>query len=602
MKKRLFGLLAAGVAGLTAIASTSIFASAVSVGDQLTVDKITQIPKGICDGYTYDLWVDEKSGGTASMKLGKGGVFKAEWNAAIPQGSFLARRGLEFGSRRKATDYGSISLEYEAVFKQTGSQAGNSQFGVSGWFQNRDSEQDIPALVEYFIIEDWTDWVPDGQGKTVTIDGAQYKIFQQDHSGMSINGTVSNFKSYYSVRQSKRTSGRVTVTDHFKAWAKEGWGIGNLYEITLGAEGWQSRGYVDVTKLDVYMQPGDEADILKTLEPRVNYVKPLASVNRSISDDFEDGDTAWQKHGDRTDYGLTADWAYGRSKQSLYVTDRTETGDGFVIDAFAIDTDPMFGHEFSAMVSYKNPDVSSAVFTLNMQYELGGKTVKEELASVTAKSGEWKELKKQMFEVPERAENIKLYVATAYSENPTAADLVSFYMDDVRYGEWVRYTIISTEYVPIDETDTATGIETTTKMTYVTATEIGTNNGYLHTETDPDRIGATTGTEIGTDDCHPPESNESSKTTTETETTAMEDITATSKGTDECHPEYVISGDANQDGKVSVSDAILLARVVAEDTTVTITDTGRQMAELDGKTGLSADDLTILLKMLAGIR
>ncbi|MBR5371390.1 MAG: endo-1,4-beta-xylanase, partial [Oscillospiraceae bacterium] len=193
-------------------------------------------------------------GGSGSMTLGEGATFKAEWSASVSRGNFLARRGLDFGSKKKATDYEYIGLDYEANYKQTGSASGNSRLCVYGWFQNQGAAGN-PPLVEYYIIEDWVDWCPDGNGKIVTIDGAQYKIFQMDHTGPSINSGSETFKQYFSVRQSKRTSGHITVSDHFKAWANEGWGIGNLYEVALNAEGWQSSGVADITMLDVYTDP-----------------------------------------------------------------------------------------------------------------------------------------------------------------------------------------------------------------------------------------------------------------------------------------------------------------------------------------------------------
>ena len=60
-------------------------------------------------------------------------------------------------------------------------------------------------------------------------------------------------------------------------------------------------------------------------------------------------------------------------------------------------------------------------------------------------------------------------------------------------------------------------------------------------------------------------------------------------------------GDVNCDGKITISDAIMLARVVAEDATVQVTETGLQNAELDGESGLSANDTTTLLKIIAGM-
>lgn len=61
------------------------------------------------------------------------------------------------------------------------------------------------------------------------------------------------------------------------------------------------------------------------------------------------------------------------------------------------------------------------------------------------------------------------------------------------------------------------------------------------------------------------------------------------------------SGDANCDGKTTVSDAIMMARIAAEDSSVKITDNGKQYADMDGNGLLSGADTTLLLKMLADL-
>lgn len=61
------------------------------------------------------------------------------------------------------------------------------------------------------------------------------------------------------------------------------------------------------------------------------------------------------------------------------------------------------------------------------------------------------------------------------------------------------------------------------------------------------------------------------------------------------------SGDANGDGRRTVADAILMARVNAEDPTAEISKTGKQSADLDGVNGLTSEDLTLILKILAGL-
>ena len=194
------------------------------------------------DGYSYEIWLDN-TGGSGSMTLGSGGSFSTEWSATVNAGNFLARRGRNYDASKKATQYGPIVMDYAADY--SASSQGNSRLCVYGWMKD--------PLVEYYIIEDWVNWCPsaNGQSKTVTIDGAQYEIFQLDHTGPTILGNTQTFKQYFSVRKSKRTSGTITVSDHFKAWEAAGWNIGNLTEVALNVEGWESSGKANVSKLTI---------------------------------------------------------------------------------------------------------------------------------------------------------------------------------------------------------------------------------------------------------------------------------------------------------------------------------------------------------------
>ena len=61
------------------------------------------------------------------------------------------------------------------------------------------------------------------------------------------------------------------------------------------------------------------------------------------------------------------------------------------------------------------------------------------------------------------------------------------------------------------------------------------------------------------------------------------------------------SGDVNGDGNITVSDAIMLARIVAEDITVSVTEEGKRNADLNASGAPDADDVTLLLRRLAGL-
>lgn len=118
---------------------------------------------------------------------------------------------------------------------------------------------------------------------------------------------------------------------------------------------------------------------------------------------------------------------------------------------------------------------------------------------------------------------------------------------------------------PAETTETTTET-TTTESTTTTITETTTTTAETAT---------TTTTETVT-------------TTTTAETSAAEKLGA---GT----------GDVNCDGNVDVSDAVLLARFLAEDAGAEVTAQGKINAECDGIDGLSADDNIMILQYIAKI-
>ena len=60
-----------------------------------------------------------------------------------------------------------------------------------------------------------------------------------------------------------------------------------------------------------------------------------------------------------------------------------------------------------------------------------------------------------------------------------------------------------------------------------------------------------------------------------------------------------LRGDANCDEIVDISDAILLARYVAEDTTVTLTDAGKRNADVTGDGKYTGKDTAYIIRMIA---
>ncbi|MBR3044984.1 MAG: hypothetical protein IKI45_10920, partial [Oscillospiraceae bacterium] len=75
-KTRFLGLVSAAVIALASLPSAGFSASAASVGDKLSVGNGRNQHKDTCDGYSYEIWLDN-TGGNGSMTLGKGATFKA---------------------------------------------------------------------------------------------------------------------------------------------------------------------------------------------------------------------------------------------------------------------------------------------------------------------------------------------------------------------------------------------------------------------------------------------------------------------------------------------------------------------------------------------
>ena len=128
-----------------------------------------------------------------------------------------------------------------------------------------------------------------------------------------------------------------------------------------------------------------------------------------------------------------------------------------------------------------------------------------------------------------------------------------------------------------------------TKTKYITVYE----SGVLVYGTEPD--GTTGKGSISANpapDGQPHTNPQESTDTTETTTT-----TTTPKG----NPSEILWGDADCSNSVDVLDAVLLARVAAEDTKCGITDQGKTNSDVTHDGAVKNDDLTKLLKYLAGL-
>lgn len=193
----------------------------------------TESTIGYKKGYDYELWKDE---GNTSMDLLENGTFRCQWDN-INNALFRAGKKYYF-IEKPVADKEDIVVNYGVDYRPQG----NSYLCVYGWLKN--------PLVEYYIVDSWGTWRPPGaepKGQ-ICVDGGTYDVYVTIRENQpSIEGDTT-FTQYWSVRTEKKTEGTISVYKHFEEWTKFGLELGNLYEVALTVEGYQSKGYAEVYK------------------------------------------------------------------------------------------------------------------------------------------------------------------------------------------------------------------------------------------------------------------------------------------------------------------------------------------------------------------
>jgi endo-1,4-beta-xylanase len=204
------GLLVGGV--IAALAATAVALPS-------TAHAATQIcsnQTGTNSGYYYQMW--SAGTGSACLTLNSGNSYSTSWSGI---GDFVAGVGWSTGSSQTVNFSGSLSAS-----------GGTSLVSLYGWSTG--------PLVEYYVMENYVGSPPTAgtyMGQ-VTSDGGTYNIYEhQQVNQPSIQGTAT-FEQYLAIRTSPVSSGTITVSNFFSAWASHGMNLGTLnYEI-LATEAW----------------------------------------------------------------------------------------------------------------------------------------------------------------------------------------------------------------------------------------------------------------------------------------------------------------------------------------------------------------------------
>lgn len=190
-------------------------------------------------GYSFTLW--SNGTGTGCMTVFGDATFKANWSAA---GDFLSRVGLGFNSTKTPDQIGTLAADFAETKSGT---AAYSNIGIYGWSTN--------PLHEYYIVDDWfgSRPVPGSKMGTITVDGGMYDVYTHTQTNQpAITGGNATFVQFLSVRQSPRSCGHISISEHFSQWATLGMQLGNLEEAKILMEaGGNATGSIDFTTASV---------------------------------------------------------------------------------------------------------------------------------------------------------------------------------------------------------------------------------------------------------------------------------------------------------------------------------------------------------------
>jgi hypothetical protein len=229
---------APGTGGVTATGGTGGSSADCSASIPTGGTRYNVPASGPAAGLQYSVWSNT---GTGNITTYSTPAFSASWSGS---GDFLASLGLKWNGTQTYDALGTITAQFSD--KKTGSAGGYSYIGVYGWSQN--------PCIEFYIIDDSYGALPFNPGSgstnmgTAVIDGGTYNLYTHPTSGTGgslCTSAPSSWTQFYSIRQTARTCGQISITSHFNAWAGKNMILGAMLEAVVQVEVGGGTGSID---------------------------------------------------------------------------------------------------------------------------------------------------------------------------------------------------------------------------------------------------------------------------------------------------------------------------------------------------------------------
>lgn len=233
----------AGSAGSAGASALNCSAAMPSGGTQHT----SKNQSGKAAGLDWTIWSNGPTAG--SITTYDAPAFSAAWNDSS---DFLARLGLQWNASKTYDQLGTITAQFAA--KKNGTGGGYSYIGIYGW--------SVSPCVEWYIVDDSYNKMPVNPGTTTkmgtaVIDDGTYTLYKRSTNGTggSKCGSQTTWDQYYSIRNTGRSCGQISITEHFKAWAAANMPLGKMDQAQILVEVGGGTGSVDFPVASVTATP-----------------------------------------------------------------------------------------------------------------------------------------------------------------------------------------------------------------------------------------------------------------------------------------------------------------------------------------------------------